>query len=387
MKKILFFLLSITSFLLLKSISPNFITVKADALSDNILEQLQNIDVSKLESFFNELTLKPDNIDFFECFYNILNGQYDIGFDSVLEYVVQIFFNNVFKCLPTFISIIAISIFCGIIQSFKSTILGEGVCDIIFLACFLSIVILVLAEFSSILLEAKNTIKNIAKLCEIMSPIILTLMLASGGNVSATIYKPAVVFLSNGIINIVLLIIFPLISITMIFSVVSNFSSSIKIQKFSECSFSIMKWILGIVVAIFSVFLSIQGITSACYDGISIKATKYALSNSIPIIGGFVKDSFDLVVAGSILIKNTVGITSIFALFFTILSPILFIIVFCILLKLIAALIESISDVRISNFCYSVSKCISYISTAICMVGLMLFVVVFLMIVSANSFV
>jgi hypothetical protein len=54
--------------------------------------------------------------------------------------------------------------------------------------------------------------------------------------------------------------------------------------------------------------MTVQGITSASIDGISIRATKYAISNSIPIVGGFLRDGFDIVIAGSVLIKNAVGI-------------------------------------------------------------------------------
>jgi stage III sporulation protein AE len=132
-------------------------------------------------------------------------------------------------------------------------------------------------------------------------------MVASGGNVSASVYKPAVAFLSSGIINVILTIVLPLIALMIIFNTLSNFSSSIKLEKFSELGASIIKWIIGLIVAVFGIFLSVQGITSATFDGISIKATKFAISNSIPLVGGFLKDGFDLVVAGSILIKNAIG--------------------------------------------------------------------------------
>ena len=165
-----------------------------------------------------------------------------------------------------------------------------------------------------------------------MSPIILTLMVASGGNVSASIYTPTVAFLSNGIISIFLYLIMPLVALTFIFNMISNFSSSIKLEKFSAVATSLMKWVIGFILTIFTVFLSIQGITSATFDGISIKATKYAISNSVPLVGGLIRDGFDLIIAGSILIKNVVGITGVFALFYTIISPILTIFVFSLML-------------------------------------------------------
>ena len=120
---------------------------------------------------------------------------------------------------------------------------------------------------------------------------------------------------------------------------------------------------------------------------ISIKATKYALSNSIPIVGGFIKDGFDLVIAGSILIKNAIGITCVIILFYMILSPVLYLVTFSILLKLVCAIIEPITDNKITSFCLGMSKCISYLLVAIISVSFMLFITILLMMFSANAFI
>ena len=265
--------------------------------------------------------------------------------------------------------------------------ISNSVGELILFVGLLSVVLILSGQIISIWKNVKIVIENIAKLTEIMSPIILTLMVASGGNVSATVYKPAVAFLSSGIINIILTIVLPLIALMIIFNTLSNFSSSIKLEKFSELSSSIIKWVIGLIIAIFGIFLSIQGITSATFDGISIKATKFAISNSIPLVGGFLKDGFDLVVAGSILIKNAIGLASIVALFYTIISPIIFIAIFSLLLKFVSAIIEPITDNRISAFCMGISKCVSYLSVALITVGFMLFITILLITISANAFV
>jgi stage III sporulation protein AE len=171
----------------------------------------------------------------------------------------------------------------------------------------------------------------------------------------------------------------------MIFTVLSNLSTALKFDKFIDFFSSIIKWVIGLIITIFGMFLTVQGISSAIHDGISVKAAKFAISNSIPMIGGFVKDGFDLIVAGSVIIKNTIGFASVIALFYTILSPILLIAVFSLLLKLVSSIIEPVADGVITNFCYAMSKCISYLSVVLITVGLMLFILILLMTMSANA--
>ena len=220
-----------------------------------------------------------------------------------------------------------------------------------------------------------------------MSPIILTLMVASGGSVSASIYKPAVVFLSVSTTDIILSLIIPLVILATVFGVFNTVCNQVKLGKLTECVQSFIKWIIGLLAAIFGLFISIQGIASSFHDGISVRATKYALSNSIPIVGSMVKDGFDLVVASSILIKNTIGVASIFALIYVILSPILYMIAFSLLLKLVSGITETIGDNKISEICVVASKTLTYLISIVLIAGLMLFICVLLMIFSANAFI
>ena len=133
--------------------------------------------------------------------------------------------------------------------------------------------------------------------------------------------------------------------------------------------------------------MTVQGIASATYDGVSIKAAKYAISNSIPIVGGFLRDGFDIVVAGSVLIKNSVGIACLFGFLIMIISPVIKMSVFSLMLKGCSAIVEPISDPRIPNFCASISKCINYLVAITLVSSFMFFINVLLMIFTANAFI
>ena len=375
-------ILSITCFLIPLF---NFEMVYADSLSENIEEQLNKIDFGELENFFNSIV--STDIDFYTYVNKLLKGEYSVDYNSIITYAVNTFFSGVLDKLPIFISVIAISILCGITQGAKNNGLTDSVSEITFFVCILGVILLLSTEIFSLYKNIEIIIKNIAKLSEIMSPIIITLMLAVGGNVSASVYKPTVAFLTNGIINVVLCVVLPLIGMMTALNITSSFSSNIKLSKFSDFITSAIKWIIGLIATIFGMFLTVQGITSAHFDGISIKAAKYAISNSIPIVGGFIKDGFDLVVAGSIIIKNSIGVAVIFLLFYMLISPILHLAVISLLLRLTAAIIEPICDSRISNFCVAMSKTTTYLTASLFLVGLMFFLTVLLMTFSASSFV
>lgn len=359
--------------------------VFADELSDNINEQLNNLDLSELENFIDQLNNNQSS--FLESLKLMLNGEYDNGQANIYSYVLSIIFNSINDFTPILLSVVAISLFCVFIQNSKSSFASEGVSEIIYLIGFLTILLLMSSPIYSIYNNTKNNIENIAKLNEIMSPIIITLMIASGGSVSASVYKPVVTTFSNIVINLMLYVVMPILGLCVILCILSNFSKHFNFNKFTDVFFSVVKWALGISVTIYSLFMSIQGVSSAMHDGISIKATKYAISNSIPIIGGFLKDGFDLFLAGSVLIKNAIGVVSLFSLLSFMISPILNVAVFCLILKIISAITQVISDNKISSFCTSLSKAITYINVVQILISVMFFITILLMIFSANAFI
>lgn len=369
------------------ALTPRVFKVSADELTDNIDEQLEYIDFNELEDFFASIENLPEDFDVVSMIFKMLEGDSQIDVDSVSKYMSSIFFSGIKKMLPSFISVIIIALLCGILKNLRSSFLSEGVGNVTLFACLSGIILILFFEFFSLWQNSINTIENIAKLTEIMSPILLTLMIASGGSASASIYTPTVAFLSGTITNVVLTVLIPLVGAIIIFSIINSMSSGVKLNKFIDFFSSTVKWIIGLIVAVFSVYLSIQGVSSAIFDGVSLKAAKYAISNSIPIVGGFLRDGFDIVVAGSVLIKNTIGVVCVFGLFYIVMSPILNILVFSVLLKAVNAIIEPITDEKIVGFCSGISKGLTYLNACLIIVGVMFFVLVLLMIIGANAFI
>lgn len=356
----------------------------AKTLNENIDDQLNNLDFSELQDFFDKNGIQ---VDFYDKLTSLLKGNYEFGFENILDYLTSNFLSGISSALPIFLSILAIVIFCELIQKIKGGFIANETNEIVNFAGYLGVVVLLISQIISVYQNTQNVIENIAKLNEIMSPIILTLMVASGGNVSASIYKPIVAFFSGGIINLFINLLLPIVALTFVLYNISAISENIKLNKLAEFFSTIIKWVIGLSISIFGVFLSVQGVASAIHDGISMKAMKYALSNSVPIVGGFLRDGFDLVVAGSVLIKNSVGVSALVCFFYIVISPVIQIAVLSLLFKFFAGICEAFSNSNVSNLLTNCGKCLSYLTAIVLTVSLMFFINILLMIFSANAFI
>ncbi|HCH74137.1 MAG TPA: hypothetical protein DEV87_03025 [Clostridiales bacterium] len=383
-RKIVLLLIVATAFIFFAGLGKTQ-TVKADALTDEINDQINDIDLSELEDFYDSLSVNDFDFSPVDYINDLLSGKAGTNVGDLVKYALSSFFSDFITFLPLLSGVLAVSVFGVIMKSVKSD--GGSACGVVYYVELLSCVLLLLPALYSIVSSSFSAVSNMAKFCEIVSPVLLTLMTASGGTVSVSIFQPAVLLLGGGMVTIVNAFILPFAVFILIFSVISGLSKEVRLGKFTEFFTSIIKWVIGLLATVFSVFLTVQGIVGAASDGLSAKAAKYAVSNSIPIVGGLIKDGFDLIRCGSVLIKNAVGLSSVVVLFFIVLTPVLKIAALSILLKLVSAVTETVSDEKISSICGNVAKSLTYFAVSVLICGFMFFITFLLIIFTANAYI
>ena len=363
---------------------------KDGGLGKKIEEQLDNLNTDELEEYLSALSHKQLSLfgasSFKERVRSVISGDFKIGYQTVTGAVLNLFFGQITDFLPIFVSIAAICLLCALLSNFKPSSLSGGTGEVVFFVAYSSVVLLIGGALFSLFSQVTQTITGLKKQMDIVFPILLTLMAASGGAVSASVYKPAAAFLSAGIVQLITYAVLPLTMLCAVFSIVGNLSENFKLNKFIDLFKSANKWILGISLTVFTVFLTVQGLVSSAYDGISIRAVKYAISNSVPLIGGFLSSGFDLILAGSAIIKNAVGGGAVILLFITVLTPIAAIAAFGLFLKLTAAVTEPLDGGRVSALLSSVSGTLSYLTAALLSVSFMYFITALLLVCSSSSF-
>ena len=305
---------------LINFLSPNIIVAVAEdeqvenlqaELEETVYSQLSNLDLKEIETILKQLTDSELKVfgaqNFGDKVSEIVSGKFAVGQQSVFAAAINLFFDDVLNFVPLLASIIVISIICGFLTNIKSDNSGRSVGDIIHFVCYGVIITLVMSGVVSLLSMTTSTLNGLRSQMEGVFPILLTIMTAIGGTASVSIYQPAVVLLSSGIMHIFTSILMPIFIFSLVFTIVSNLTSTVKLDKFTKFFQSAFKWLIGGVFTIFMSFLAIQGITASTFDGVSIRTAKYAIRSYIPILGGYLSEGFDVIMASSVLIKNAVG--------------------------------------------------------------------------------
>lgn len=359
-------------------------------LEQNVQSQLDKLDFSDAESIFEQLGIDEQELfgsdNFFDKVESVLNGDFTQDTTGFLNAFFKLLFDKILSLVPVLVSISIIAILCGLISQIKSGFVSDSTSQIVFFVCFSIIIVLVITCVTNLLNQTNQTINLLKQQMNFAFPVLLTLMAGIGGTVSVKAYQPAVALLSGGIVEVVSNVVLPMFIFSFVFSVVANLSKNVKLTKLTDFFKSATTTILVVTFTLFTAFLSIQGLTAGSFDSISIRAAKFATKSYVPILGGYLSDGFDLIMASSVLIKNSVGVAGLVLLVCTILSPIVQILGLSFGLKFVAAITEPVTDEKITSFLSSVSKHLNMLIVAILAVSFMYFICIMLLIFTSNTF-
>lgn len=357
-------------------------------LEQSIASQLEKLDFADIEKVLSSLGENEQQIFGFSSFKDklecIVSGQFAQGQSNIFSALVNLVFDDILKYVPLLASVIVVSIVCGFVSNVRGENNSKSVADIIHFVCYAIVIVLVMTGVVNLIKTTSASIQSIQSQMEVVFPILLTLMTAIGGTASVAVYQPAVAFLTSFVMHVFTAILMPIFIFMIVFSIISNISSNVKFEKFTKFFSSAFKWILGTIFTVFMAFLAIQGITASTYDGVSVRTAKYAIRSYVPLLGGYLSEGFDLIVSSSVLIKNGVGASALVLMFASVASPLVQIIVFSLVLKLAAAILEPLTDSRISDFIYNVGKTVSLLATMIVGVAFMYLITTGLVMCTAN---
>lgn len=350
-------------------------------------ELLEQTDISGLSDYFE--TLNGDQravfgTSLYEYLEKIVSGEFEFGYSSFFSYMTGALGLSIVKILPMLLSIIAVAVLISFIGGMKGSFASQSVDSIVNFAGIALVSAIVLLQIFGIIKETAALVTTLKSQMEAVFPILFTMMTALGASGSMAIYQPAVAVLAFSVTELISVIALPMLIITIVFSVIGNLSGTVKLGGMAKFFISAAKWILYTSFFLFLAFLSIQGITAAVYDSISVRTAKFALSKYVPVIGGYLSEGFNVILAGTVLIKNAVGLTAVIIMFVSIVPVLFKVIIVSLALKLAGALTEPFEGGRIAGLLNSVSSAVNLLVAVICGIVFLYFVFLLLIIASGN---
>ncbi|MFJ7725410.1 stage III sporulation protein AE [Neobacillus sp. NPDC097160] len=350
-------------------------------------EQLKTLDLAELKQFWEDITNKyggflPESQK--GSLYDFVKGDKKFSFKQWGQGVLKFAFHEFVANGKLLGSLIMLTIFSMFLQSMQNAFEKSAISKVAYSIVYMVLVILALNSFHIAISYTNEAIGTMISFILALVPLLLALIAASGGLVSAAFFHPVILFLMNMSGMFMQYVILPLLFLATLLSIVSTMSEQYKV---SQLAALLRNWSIGLMGLFLTIFLgviSVQGASTAVTDGVAIRTAKFVTGNFIPVIGRMFTDATDTVVSASVLLKNTVGIAGVAILLIIVAFPAIKILMIAFIYKFAAAILQPLGGGPVIKCLDIISKSVIYVFAALGIVSLMFFLSITVIVAAGN---
>lgn len=287
-----------------------------------------------------------------------IDGKSIFNSNELIDGLKTLMIYEVRAALVLGVEILIICIVTGLLKNLSSSFGKKSVSDISMLVCTMIIIGISINSFRLAYNLAIDSVTTMVNTMEILTPVLLGILISTGSIASGTIMSPLMIGTVTGTGIILKKIILPAMFAASILALINCLTEKDYVNKLSRLIRNTSVAVTGLVMALLSGIISVQGLITDASDGLLINTAKYSLSTFIPIVGGFTADTAELFIKCMSTIKNIVGVFGIITLVLVILVPIIKLLIIALIYKITAAAAEPICDSKISDTLNDMGSCI-----------------------------
>ncbi len=323
------------------------------------------------EDFFNETVKELSSGDFF------------ITPERVIEYILDLLFDELSKSSALIISIFVIALLSGTINVINTD--KTKASNAAYFSCYALMSVAVIKLISTSVGYGSPVIDEMSTFVTKLSPILTIMLVSSGYATSASAFYPIFTSSIYLICLIIKNLIIPMIYAGCVIGIANNLSNYVQLSYFSNMLKSISKWLLTASLTIFSGINAIYGFCAPSLDNIGMKTAKFAVGSIIPVVGNFLSESIETVLSGTRLIKNAVGTAGIISLLVICAIPCIKVGAIMLAVKISVAIIEPISDKKYADMLNEALGCISMMFSSMLCVAVLFILSIAIIIGATNT--
>ena len=356
-------------------------------LEDIVNSQIESLNMSELTGFWEDIMdeyggFLPESQK--GSLYDFIKGEKEFSLKEWGSGIFKFVFHELIangRLLGTLVLLTVLSMF---LQSLQNAFESGTISKMAYAVVFMVLVIIALNSFHVVVTYAMDAISTMTSFIMALIPLLLALIAASGGLVSAAFFHPVILFLMNISGVFIQNIVMPLLFLATLLSVVSTLSDQYKVTQLANLLRNGSIALLGLFFTVFLGVISVQGASAAVTDGVTIRTAKFLTGNFIPIIGRMFTDATDTVLSASVILKNSVGIAGVAILLIIVAFPAMKILIVALIYKFSAAMLQPLGGGPIIKCLDIIGKNIIYVFAALAVVSLMFFLSITVIIAAGN---
>ena len=313
--------------------------------TDTKEELLEDTDLQEVQKLVDQM-LEGNRFDLEETIRGFMTGEVPFTKEAAGQMLQQILFSKWDEEKGIFLHILLLVLAASLLGNLSRAFEGGQIGEIAFYILYLLLFVFLVESFSSLSLHLENRLLMIQTFMQALAPAYFIAVTAASGVSTAVVFYQMALFLiwliQWALVNFLL----PTANLYVLLKLVNYLSKEEMLSKLAELLKTFISWgirtMLGIVIGM----QVIQGMVTPIMDSLKRSALGKT-AGAIPGVGNAINAVTEIVLTSAVLVRNCMGVTFLVVLILWGITPIIRYGITSLLYRLLAALVQPVSDSRI----------------------------------------
>lgn len=315
-------------------------------------ELLESMDFSDLDRVLAEL-FPEESMNFGDAVRKIMSGDTGTAGEVIGKMIRERIFGAWEANRMTMIHLILLAIISAVFLSFSDIFQARQVSQISFYLIYLLVIGVCLASFQSAAKWMTDGLKTVTGFMKVLYPVYFAAVTVAKGNISSAAFYHLAVVLIIVVEEILLYLMVPAIQMYVMIRIMNSMQTEDYLSKFAELMETMISWGVKTMVGGMIGLNVIQGMLGPVIDTVR-RSTVTKGMEAIPGVGDMLGGTAEVLLGTAVLIKNSIGIVGMLVCLALCVTPLLQLAVITLGYKLAAAVVQPVSDSRITECISSV---------------------------------
>lgn len=304
------------------------------------------IDFREIQQVLDEIL--GNGTDFQQMVRQGMTGEGIISWEGLGALFQKIFLGELLEQKQMWLHILILAVAAAVLIHFADVFQNRNVSQISFCMIYMMLFLILIASFRSSMGIAKEVLENMRHFMTVLAPAYFLAMTLTSYVTSAGIYYEFILLLISAVRLFTEVFVLPCIEIYVLLILANHLSREARLTRFAELTDMAVGWSLKAALALVTGFHMIQGLISPAADAFRTSAASRGM-DMLPGVGNISGSVTDLVLGSAMLIKNGIGAAALVSLILLCLVPLLKLAVIMAAYYVLAAVLQPVSDERITG--------------------------------------
>lgn len=300
---------------------------------------------------------------------DIAEGKFIPNAGNLINKLIGLFFGELKSAFALVGSAFALVLLSAVINNLGESFGKQSISQASRFAVFVYIAAICATAFETAGAYVISTLNDITVFVHSIIPVMAT-MCASGGEImKATMSHPVIYFVCSGAGMLIKNVITPLVLLRAVCSMLCAVTQNNGMGEFVKLFSNLHKTLLTFSMSIFAGILGISSFAGASFDSLAARGVKFAVSASVPMVGGSIAEAMSSVAGSAMLLKNAVGLAGVIGLFGMFALPLIKIWTLGLSFRLVAAFTAPVAESRTVEVLRNLGDCIDMLFSSLACMG------------------